>query len=104
MLQKVMFHEHGSPVNVLRTEKGPEPASPGLGQVLVKFTKLLTRLVAEIASNTQSDVLRITTVDAITNDQNTFKMEACGVLLSVAGSTVASRLLQILKAQGFTAI
>ncbi|KAI1617005.1 chaperonin 10-like protein [Exophiala viscosa] len=38
-MRKVVYHEYGNPVNVLKIENGPEPAAPGFGQVLVKVTK-----------------------------------------------------------------
>jgi NADPH:quinone reductase-like Zn-dependent oxidoreductase len=38
-MQKVVFHQHGDPIQVLGLEKA-EPCSPGAGEVLVKVTKL----------------------------------------------------------------
>lgn len=39
MMDRVVFHNYGNPVDVLRLEKGPEPAKPGCGQVLLKVNK-----------------------------------------------------------------
>lgn len=39
-MQKIVFHKHGEPVDVLELETTPELPPPGPGQVLVKATKL----------------------------------------------------------------
>ncbi|OQV00737.1 Alcohol dehydrogenase GroES-like domain-containing protein [Cladophialophora immunda] len=39
MPHKIVFHEYGNPVDVLRLEDIPEPAAPGLGEVLIMVTK-----------------------------------------------------------------
>lgn len=38
-MRKVVYHQYGNPVDVLKVENGPEPAAPDFGQVLVKVTK-----------------------------------------------------------------
>ena len=39
MPQKIVYHEYGNSVDVLKLESGPEPAAPGPGQLLVRVTK-----------------------------------------------------------------
>lgn len=39
MMDKIVFHEYGNPVDVLKLEKSPEPAEPSHGQVLIKVNK-----------------------------------------------------------------
>jgi len=39
MIDKIVFHEYGNPLEVLKLEKGSEPAEPSHGQVLIKVDK-----------------------------------------------------------------
>lgn len=38
-MQRIVFHEYGNPLDVLKVEQGPEPGAPGPGEVLIKIHK-----------------------------------------------------------------